>query len=271
MPISACDGCAEQHWSEVKGIVYDAVDAVGFLPSLVSEAEEIGVIQKRIIQNIYEMPVVVCDVSGKNPNVMLELGMRLAFDKPTIIIKDDKTPYSFDTAPIEHITYPRDLRFAKIVEFKKSLGEKVRATHSKATSDPTYTTFLKHFGTFKVASLETSEISKEEFILQELRDLRSLIVRREAREPSVFSDFSEKWRRSSVVNPATVDRVRSMLAKHTAGMPETVLLGSSAAEMLAQNPEVERQVLSILFDQKPRPGAVTSDDIISAVRMALAN
>jgi hypothetical protein len=36
-------------------------------------------------------PDYLCDVSGKNANVMFELGLRLAFDNPTIIIKDDKT------------------------------------------------------------------------------------------------------------------------------------------------------------------------------------
>jgi hypothetical protein len=35
--------------------------------------------------------------------------MRLAFDRPTIIVKDDLTTYSFDTSPIEHLEYPRDL------------------------------------------------------------------------------------------------------------------------------------------------------------------
>src|SRR5579864_6105042 len=70
------------------------------------------------------------------------LGLRLAFDKPTIIVKDDKTSYSFDTAPIEHLQYPRDLRFSLVVEFKKKLAEKIRATFAKATSDSSYTTFL---------------------------------------------------------------------------------------------------------------------------------
>jgi hypothetical protein len=32
-----------------------------------------------------------------------DMGLRLAFDKPTIIIKDDKTSYAFDTPPIEHL------------------------------------------------------------------------------------------------------------------------------------------------------------------------
>lgn len=75
---------------------------------------------------MYENPIVVCDVSGKNPNVMFELGIRLAFDKPTIIIKDDKTSYSFDTSPIEHLEYPRDLRYNRIEDFKSKLTDKIK-------------------------------------------------------------------------------------------------------------------------------------------------
>jgi hypothetical protein len=179
MPISACDACTEQHWSEVKAIITDAVETVGFSASLVSDADDVGIIQKRIIQNLYDNPIVVCDVSAKNPNVMFELGMRLAFDKPTIIVKDDKTSYSFDTSPIEHLEYPRDLRFSKIVDFKRNLGEKVKATVARAENDQSYTTFLKHFGKFSVAKLETTEVSKEDFIIEELRELRRIVSRRE--------------------------------------------------------------------------------------------
>lgn len=175
MPISAIDGCTEQHWSDVKEIITEAVELAGFKANLVSHADDVGIIQKRIIQNLYENPIVVCDVSGKNPNVMFELGLRLAFDKPTIIIKDDKTSYSFDTSPIEHLEYPRDLRFTKIVEFKKALMEKVQATLKKSKEDHNYTTFLKHFGTFTVAKLETKEVSKEDFIIEELRDLKKIV------------------------------------------------------------------------------------------------
>ena len=179
MPISSIDGCNEQHWSDVKDILTEAVESAGFKANLVSYADDVGIIQKRIIQNLYENPIVVCDVSGKNPNVMFELGMRLAFDKPTIIVKDDKTSYSFDTSPIEHLEYPRDLRFTKIVEFKKSLKDKVQATLKKSQDDPSYTTFLKHFGTFTVAKLDTKEVSKEDFIIEELKELKKSVQRQE--------------------------------------------------------------------------------------------
>lgn len=136
MPISAIDGCNEFHWSEVMQILKDSIESVGYEARIVSDADDVGVIHKRIIQNLYDNPIVVCDISGKNPNVMFELGMRLAFDKPTIIVKDDETSYSFDTGTIEHIEYPRDLRFSKIVEFKAKLANKIQGTMDKFKAEP---------------------------------------------------------------------------------------------------------------------------------------
>lgn len=177
MPISSIDGCVETHWSEVLNIINEAVDDAGFEGNLVSNSDEVGIIHKRIIQNLYDNPIVVCDVSCKNPNVMFELGLRLAFDKPTIIIKDDKTSYSFDTSAIEHLEYPRDLRFSQIVEFKQKLSSKIQATFKKSTTDENYTTFLKHFGEFKVAKIDQKEVSGQEYILEELKNLRRSVQR----------------------------------------------------------------------------------------------
>lgn len=175
MPISPIDGCSEAHWIDVKQILTEGIEAAGFKANLVSSSDDSGIIQKRIVQNLYENPVVVCDVSGKNPNVMFELGMRLAFDKPTIIVKDDKTTYSFDTGVIEHVEYPRDLRFGKIVEFKRVLEQKIKSTYSKSKNNAEYTTFLKHFGEFKVAKLDKKEVTGQEYIIDELRALKNIV------------------------------------------------------------------------------------------------
>ena len=179
MPISTIDGCTESHWADVLEIVTEAIEEAGFDANLVSNADDVGIIHKRIIQNLYDNPIVVCDVSGKNPNVMFELGMRLAFDKPTVIIKDEKTSYSFDTSAIEHIEYPRDLRFSRIVDFKIKLTEKIVATYKRSTTDPNFTTFLKHFGAFTVAKLDQKEVSGQQFIIEELRSIRSAVRRME--------------------------------------------------------------------------------------------
>jgi hypothetical protein len=52
MPISAVEGCSEKHWADVKEILCDSIQTAGFEPNLVSDADEVGIIQKRIIQNL---------------------------------------------------------------------------------------------------------------------------------------------------------------------------------------------------------------------------
>lgn len=176
MPISKIGDCTQQHWQEVRGIIEDAIKAAEFTPLLVSDADDSGIIQHRIVQNIYDNEMIVCDVSCKNPNVMFELGMRLAFDKPTIIIMDNDTPYSFDTAPIEHLTYPRNLNYYDILDFKEKLTQKIKATYESYLNQ-TANTFLKNFGEFRVASIEHREGEINDVILSRLEYLSGQIDR----------------------------------------------------------------------------------------------
>lgn len=232
MPISEIDGCKPAHWLDVREVLTETIESAGFDAQLVNDAEEVGLIHKRIIQNLYDNPIVVCDISGKNPNVMFELGLRLAFDKPTIIVKDDKTAYSFDTGAIEHLEYPRDLRFNTIVEFKQKLKTKIVATHSKSTSDPMYTTFLKHFGEFKVAKLEKKEVTGQEFILDELRGIHISLNKLQARSRPV--PFERRHRDSSSDFPADI----SLCA---GGLPSDEI--SKIADQLSRNVAVKRYLV----------------------------
>jgi hypothetical protein len=190
MPISAINECSAEHWADVLAILKSAIESTDFEPNLVSDADDIGIIQKRIIQNLYHNEMVVCDVSGKNPNVMFELGMRLAFDKPTIIVKDDKTDYTFDTSIIEHLTYPRDLRFAKIIDFKKNLAAKINGTFKKAQSDANHSTFLKSFGDYRVAEIQEREVTSQEFLISSLDEIKSELQSLKHRQMMVEPRFS---------------------------------------------------------------------------------
>ncbi|WP_176585643.1 RNA helicase [Priestia megaterium] len=178
MPIARLDDYSAEHWMEVKSIIIEAtqlVEDIDFKTEIVSNSDgEIDVIHKRIIQNIYNADIVVCDISGKNPNVLFELGMRLTFDKPTIIIKDDATDFMFDTGVIEHLTYPKDLRFQKVVNFKRELASRIKLTYEKSQRDPNFSTFLGSFGEFKVPNLKQTTVSNvEQHILDEILNFRS--------------------------------------------------------------------------------------------------
>lgn len=179
MPIAAHPDYLPDHWKDVLSVLTEAISETDFEPRLVSDDVAIGLIHDRIVTNIYHDDIVVCDVSSRNPNVMFELGLRLAFDKPTIIIKDEKTAYSFDTGVIEHLSYPSSLRFSQVVEFKKDLAKRINATYQRSVSEPNYSPFLKSFGkTIVPATLQQTEIPEGKYIREQLdllrHELRSL-------------------------------------------------------------------------------------------------
>lgn len=146
-----------EHWEDVRAIIDAAIERAGFEPRIVSDSEDSTIIHKSIINNIYNDEIIVCDVSNKNANVMFELGMRLAFNKPVVIIKDDKTGYSFDTSNIEHVGYRKDLRHNTVEKFISDLSRKIKATYEAPKKDG-YQPFLSHFGEFEVAKIDKRSI-----------------------------------------------------------------------------------------------------------------
>lgn len=173
MPIAPHPEYPADHWKDVLTILNEAIGKTEFEPKLVSDDVAIGLIHDRIVTNIYNNEIVVCDVSSKNPNVMFELGLRLAFDKPTIIIKDENTGYSFDTGVIEHLSYPSSLRFNQIVKFQDELIKKIKATYKKSQEEANFSPFLKSFGkTIKPATIQQTEIPEGKYIVNQLEALR---------------------------------------------------------------------------------------------------
>lgn len=174
MPIASIEDCSEQHWKDVKNIIIEStnsIDEYDISIDLVSESDEIGVILKRIVQNIYDNDLIICDVSCLNPNVMFELGLRLAFDKPTVIIKDDDTKFSFDISVIEHLTYPRSLHYTGIQQFKITLAQKIKQTYEHYSTNKTDSPYLKHFREIKPSSIETEEVSENIALFKMISDL----------------------------------------------------------------------------------------------------
>ncbi|WP_417246897.1 hypothetical protein [Celeribacter sp.] len=55
-----------------------------------------GSIHRDIIRYLYDSDLVISDVTGLNPNVMYELGIRHAFNKPVIYVAQEKQQLPFD-------------------------------------------------------------------------------------------------------------------------------------------------------------------------------
>ncbi|HRO78708.1 MULTISPECIES: hypothetical protein [Acinetobacter] len=174
MPIATMSSeYTAEHWSDIRQILHKSIERAGFIPRIVSDSEESTVIHGSIINNIYNDAIIVCDVSNKNANVMFELGMRLAFNKPVVIVKDDKTDYSFDTGNIQHEPYRKDLRHSTVEKFIDDLSRKIVKTYEASQKDD-YQSFLSYFGKFEVAKVENKSIAESEAIEQVLNKMTVL-------------------------------------------------------------------------------------------------
>lgn len=190
-PIAAMGTYDRAHWQDVHDIVAEAAREVGFSLKLVSETDAAGVILSDIVTNLYFNEIVIADVSGRNPNVMFELGMRMAFEKPVIIITDDDTPFSFDISPVRHIQYPRSLRFSKINKFKDELGSSIVATLA-ATKERGHKGYLQQFGRIEVTKVGEQQVELSE-LAEGIQDLRRTVASLVTRQPSEQRSPADPW------------------------------------------------------------------------------
>lgn len=181
MPIASNEGGTAEHWRQVREIITSAISSLNLKVQMVSESEAVNVIHKNIVQNIFSNEIVICDVSSRNPNVMFELGMRLAFDKPVVIIKDRDTPFSFDISSIQHIEYPHSLNYVEILAFQKDLLDKVRLTmHEAKKEGKQYSPFLSNYAITEITEIKTEQMDTNKYIINEIRDLKEMMGRLEA-------------------------------------------------------------------------------------------
>lgn len=186
MPIAANEVGSVEHWLHVRKIITDALNGTGFQVKMVSDSNEVNVIQNNIVTNIYSNDIVICDVSSRNPNVMFELGMRLTFDKPVVIIKDKDTPYSFDVGNIQHLEYPRSLNYVEIQHFQQALKEKTLSTLA-ASKVQGYSPFLSHYKIQHVSKVETEVVGRDDYLMSAINEIKSMIEKKESNRGSLWS------------------------------------------------------------------------------------
>lgn len=129
MPIADCDGYEKGHFAHVYGdIIKPAIDKTEFTAIRADEVKETNFIHLDILKKLIDAPIAVCDLSTRNPNVLFELGIRQAFDKPVVLIQEKGTPKIFDIAPLRYLEYSKEMKYHEVLESQKSLQEAIEAT-----------------------------------------------------------------------------------------------------------------------------------------------
>ena len=117
MPISDQGDYPKGHFQKVyEQIFVPAIKEAGYDAFRVDEDNMCTQIVEKIFKAIQECPMALCDLSNRNPNVLYELGIRQAYDKPVVLVQDDKTERIFDISGINTISYNSSRLYEEVLD-----------------------------------------------------------------------------------------------------------------------------------------------------------
>lgn len=195
MPISNQNGYDNEHFTLVyEDIIKPAIKANNMNPIRADETKNTNLIQLDILRRIIETPIAICDMSSKNPNVFYELGMRQAFDMPTVLIKDDETSAPFDISGLRYITYNKNMKHREVQRAVEELTKCIKETYLKKDDKSEINSLIRLMELTTPASFNSMNITDSEKIerLQELelKDIKSAINEMSRNQNQLLQEFS---------------------------------------------------------------------------------
>ena len=129
MPISTPEGYTENHFKQVyETIIAPAVVKAGYEPYRVDDDRICDSIIDKILRNLVECEMAVCDLSSRNPNVIYELGIRQAYGKKVVLIQDEKSQPIFDVSAINTVFYNSRRIYEDVIASQNNISEAIIST-----------------------------------------------------------------------------------------------------------------------------------------------
>lgn len=193
MPISDQNGYDNGHFTLVyDDIIKPAIYKNNMTPKRADEIKNTNLIQLEILKKIIEIPIAVCDMSSKNPNVFYELGMRQAFDMPTVLMIDDETVVPFDISSLRYIKYPKNMKYREVNDAIEELSECIKATYCKRNDKSEINSLIRLMDLTK-AEIKPSNISNSEKIKLlheiELKEIKTEISKISTIQNKILMEF----------------------------------------------------------------------------------
>jgi hypothetical protein len=178
MPIADPDGYEKGHFKKVyEDIFRVACDKSGFHAIRADEVQQTNLIHLDILQKLIDSPMAICDLSNRNPNVLFELGLRQAFDKPTVLVQECDTPKIFDISPLRYTEYRKELKYREVLEDQESIAEALSATKRATDSGEGINSIINLLSLSSPASLkditDNDSAKMLQIVMSEMNELRT--------------------------------------------------------------------------------------------------
>lgn len=177
MPYSSTDEYKDdpEHFKYIyEQIFIPAIEQAGYEPYKLDDNNISTYIINDIFEAVQNCPIALCDLSSKNPNVLYELGLRQAYDKPVVLVKDEKTGRIFDVSGINTISYDSH----RLVENVQSAIKKI-ATALIDTKNGNYNTVASIVKATSAEYIDFNESNKDNLsvllniLLSEIKGLKN--------------------------------------------------------------------------------------------------
>lgn len=180
MPISDVDGYPAGHFKHVyENIIYPSCDMAGYQAIRADEVKATNLIHLDILKKLIDAPIAICDLSTRNPNVLFELGIRQAFDKPVVLIQESGTPKIFDITPLRYLEYSKDMRYHDVLRSQNELKEAILATAAADGESGNVNSIVKLLALNSGAKIPQLKGGKEglafEVLQAEMREVRKIM------------------------------------------------------------------------------------------------
>lgn len=136
MPISDHSDYPQGHFNRVyEHLFQPAIQAAGFKAERADDITKTDYIVVNIVSKIIEADMVLCDLSSRNPNVLYELGLRHAYQKKVLLVKDLKTERIFDVQGLRNVEYDHSLRIDSVKKDILNITKFLKTTYEDNKED----------------------------------------------------------------------------------------------------------------------------------------
>lgn len=183
MPMGDPEGYEPGHSGRVFDDLFTtACERAGYRAVRADQVRQTNLIHLDVLQKIIESPMALCDLSNRNPNVMFELGLRQAFDKPVVLVQEYGTPPIFDITPLRYTEYHREMLYRQVIEDQEKITTAILATKEAVKNTKSVNSIVKLLSLTRAASLSSiSEEDKEsglfQVVMTELSNIKSELAR----------------------------------------------------------------------------------------------
>ena len=187
MPFSDPEGYEPGHFRNVYEHTFaPAIREAGYDPLRIDDNIVSSLIHGKMMNELVTAPMVLCDLSTNNPNVLYELGIRHAFDLPVVLVQESGQDRIFDIAGITSVEYHRSRLYEEVIQDQKLITKAIRQT---ANAKDKYS--IMNLVNLHAASLaDSGSVTREdrlEYLIQDMTRKMNMLEKR-------FLDFQPKMK-----------------------------------------------------------------------------